>query len=98
DGRLDRTLDRVCHVRVTQVSHHHRSAENGADRVHDAAARDVRRGAVHRLEETAFGLGIDVARGRYAHPADELSREVGQDVAEEVAGDDDVELRRIADQ
>src|SRR3989475_12207524 len=98
DGRLDRTLDRVCHFRVTQVSNHHRCAQNRPDRVDDATAGDVGRGPMHGLEQAPFRLGVDVAGGCDAHPADQLRGQVGQDVAEEVAGDDDVELRRVAHQ
>src|SRR5487761_235261 len=98
NGRFDRTVDRFRHVRMTQVFHHHRSAENCPDRVDQPAARDVWVGAVHGFEEPALRLGVDVARGGYPHPADELRGQVGQDVAEQVARDDDVELGRIPDE
>src|SRR4029077_15123212 len=71
DGRFDRTLDRVSHVRVTQVFHHHRGAQNRPDRVDQPLARDVGGGAVNRLEESAPGLGVDVAGRRHPPPADE---------------------------
>src|ERR1700674_5865471 len=98
NGRFDRTLDRFRHVRMTQVFHHHRSAQDRPDRVYEAAARDVRRGAVHWLEQPALRLGVDVPRGRDPHASDELRRQIGQDVAEQVARDDDVELRRVPDE
>src|SRR5207248_11299901 len=68
------------------------------DRVHQAFAGDVRRGAVNRLEEAASGLWVDVSGRRDAHPADQLRGEVAEDVAEQVAGDDDVELAWVPDQ
>src|SRR5712691_1138192 len=82
DGRFDRTLDRVCHVLVTQVSDHHRCAQDRPDRVDDPAAGDVRSGSVDRLEEASPGFRIDVSRWCDAHPADQLGGEVGKDVAE----------------
>src|SRR3989454_10701840 len=35
-GGFDRTLDRVCHIGNTQVSHHHSRAQNRPDRVDEA--------------------------------------------------------------
>src|SRR5438105_11822267 len=51
DGRFDRTLDRVCHFFMIQVSDHHTGAQNGSDRVDEVLAADVGPGAVHGLEE-----------------------------------------------
>src|SRR5207237_8580342 len=95
DGRFDRTLDRVSHFVVTQVSNHHRCAQNGPDRIDDATTCDVGRGAVDRLEQPPFRLRVDVSRRRYADTPDELRGQFGQDVVVEVAGDDVLELRRI---
>ena len=56
-------------------------------------AGDVGRRAVHRLEEARAAVGE--ARGRrHAEPAGHRCGEVGEDVAEHVLGDDDVELLR----
>src|SRR5450759_5486726 len=98
DGGFDRTLDRCRHVRMAQVFNHHRSAQNGPDRIDDPAARDVRSGAVHRLEQAAPRSRVDVCRRRYPHAADQLSGQVGKDVAKQVASDDDVELARALPQ
>src|SRR5260370_40651802 len=84
NGRFDRTLDRFRHVCMTQVFHHHRSAQDRSDRVDEPAARDVRSGAVDRLEEPALRLGIAVPRGRYTHAAVELGRPVGRGVPQHV--------------
>src|ERR1700694_2885937 len=98
NGRFDRTLNRVCHFVVTQVCHQHRSAEDRTDRVGKSAAGDVWRRAVHRFEQAPLGLGIDVSRRSDAHAADELRRQVGENVAKQVAGHDHVELGGIPDQ
>src|SRR6266850_8571123 len=80
------------------MSHHHRSAQDRPDWVHDALAGDVWRGAMDRFEKATACLRIDIGGGRDAHPPDELRREVGQDVTEQVAGHDDVELARVLDE
>src|ERR1700674_258195 len=98
NGRFDRTLDRFRHFRMTQVFHHHRSAQDRPDRVDQPAACDVRGGSVHRLEQPSLRLGIDVARGGYPHASDALRRQVGEAVAEQLTRDDPVELGRIPDQ
>ena len=43
-------------------------------------------------------VGVDVARGREADATGDGAGQVGQDVAEEVVGDDDVEAGRVCDQ
>ena len=71
---------------------HHRAGPDHSDRVGDALPRDVRRGAVHRLEhrrEIAFR--IDVARRRDADGAGAGGAEIGEDVAEQIGADHDVE-------
>ena len=73
--------------------------------VRDAASRDVGRRAVHRLEEPRAAVG-EACRRRHPEPAGDRRGEVGEDVAEHVLGDDDVELlwrrrelhRRVVDE
>src|SRR5260370_1795443 len=98
NGRFDRPMARFRHVCMTQVFHHHRSAQDRSDRVDEPAARDVGSSAVDRLEEPALRLGIDVPRRSYSHAADELSGQVRQDVAEQGSRDDDVELGGMPDE
>ena len=77
---------------LAEMLEHHRARPDLADRVGDAAAGDVGRRAVHRLEHRGvFALGVDVAGGRDADRADAGRPEIGQDVAEQVGADDDVE-------
>ena len=52
---------------------------------------------MNRLEERGVA-GIDVGAGSEAEATSELRGEVGDDVAEKIIGDDDVELAGIADQ
>ncbi len=45
-----------------------------------------------RLEHGRRGaIGIDIGRGRKAEPALDGGAEIGEDIAEQVGGDDDVE-------
>ncbi len=56
-----------------------------------AGAGDVGRRAVHRLEQRRPGAGrVQVGRGGAADPAGDRAAEVGEDVAEQVVGDDHV--------
>ena len=75
---------------------HHRRRQDRADRVGAVLAGDVRRRAVDRLvqaERAVGGLPLAERRRRqHAEGAGEHRRLVGQDVAEQVLGDDDVEV------
>src|SRR5581483_4574676 len=95
--RRGRVLDPLRRLGETEVLDHHSPAENGPQRVDHALAGEVGRAAVDGLVEAEAGLGVDVGAGRDAHAADQHRGEVGQDVAEQVAGDDDLELARVAD-
>ena len=90
---LDRRDDRRAPPRlVPEELEHHRARPDLADRIGDALSRDVRRRAVHRLEQRRERpLGIDVRRRRDADRAANRGTEVGQDVAEQIRADDDVE-------
>ena len=64
-----------------------------------AGARDVGRRAVDRLEQRRAGAGrIQVRRGGPPDPAGDRTTEVGEDVAEEVVGDDHVVALRALDE
>ena len=74
---------------------HHGAAPDLADRVGDAFAGNVGRAAVHRLEQAReLAVRIDVGAGCDADGAGAGGAEVGQDVAEQVAGNDHIEERR----
>jgi hypothetical protein len=75
---------------------HARGLDHGIG-VGDALSGDVGGGAVRGLRH-GDGAFADAKAGRHAQPPDEAGGFVGQDVAEHVGGDDDVEALRIADQ
>jgi len=75
----------------------HTSSEDRAERVSDSLPCDIRRGAVDGFEERG-AAGMDVPGGGEAKPAGELGGKVGDDIAEEIVGDDDIELPGIADE
>jgi len=78
---------------------HQRRAPDRAERIREAAAGDVRGGAVHGLEDRRrVGAGRDARARRHPHAALEHCRDVGQHVAEEIGRDDHVEAERVADQ
>ncbi len=72
---------------------HHGGGPDLANGVGDAFTGDVRGGAMDGLEEAGgeLAFGVDVAAGCDADGSGTGRSEVGEDIAEEVAGDDDVE-------
>ena len=99
DGRLDRRRRGVLPERHPEQ---HRGREDRADRVGHVLAGDVGCGPVDRLVEPERAVRRPALpeRRRGQHPEDpgQHRRLVGEDVAEEVLGDDDVEVGRSADQ
>ena len=78
---------------------HHGDGQDRGGRVRDLAARDVGGGAVDGLEHAREGaVGVDVGRCGEADAATDRASEVGEDVAEEVVGDDRVEACRVGDE
>src|SRR5690606_6287716 len=56
------------------------------------------RAAVHGLEHARVGAGgVDIAAGRQADTTADGGGQVGDDVAEQVVGDDHVEAARVVD-
>ena len=79
-----------------QVVEHHRAREDGRHRVGHPLPRQVGGGAVAGLEN---GVVItQVGRGSHSHPPHQSRRQVGEDVAQQVLGDDHVEPLGPADQ
>lgn len=89
DCRLD-CLGRL--FLMQRIAQQHGCREDRAHRVGDSLAGDVRRTAVNRLVEAR--ARADGGRRHHADGAADDGRLVGEDVAEEVARDDDIELRR----
>ncbi len=76
-----------------------RDREDRRGRVGLLLAGDVGGGSVHRLEHARErARAVDVARRGEADAARDRGRQVGDDVAEQVVGDDDVEAGRVGDQ
>src|SRR6185312_10493024 len=94
DGPGDGRVDRRRFLRHPQRLEHQRRGRDRPDRVGDVLPGELRRRAVHRLEHRRLPR-MDVARRRHAETALEGRTEVGHDVAEQVVGDDDLELPRV---
>src|SRR5690606_6655960 len=93
DGLLD--LGRL--VGQAEVVEHHGDGQDGRGGVGLALPGDVGGAAVDRLEHARRGaLGVDVAARGQADAAGDGGAEVGDDVAEEVVGDDHVEPLGLA--
>src|SRR6478736_9445522 len=91
-----RGLDRGGGVGVPEVVEEQRRGQDRGGGVGLLLARDVGRRAVDRLEHGGRGpVGVDVAGRGQADAAGDGGGEVGDDVAEEVVGDDHVEARRV---
>ncbi len=81
---------------MPEVLQHHRGGPDLADRVGDALAVDVGGRAVHRFEQRReLTWRVQVGRRRYSDGAGARGAEVGQDVAEQVGRDHDVEPLRV---
>ena len=87
----------ACSGLAERVAQHHRGRQDGRQRIGHALARDVRRRAVRGFVQ-ALVVGVQRGRRQHADRAGQHRGGVGQDVAEHVAGDDDVELLRRAHQ
>ena len=71
---------------------------DGRQRIGDSLAGDVRRGAVDGLEHGGeLPLRVQVGPGGQAHAAGDGGAQVGEDIAEEVGGDNDLKPLRVFD-
>ncbi len=82
---------------LERVAQHHRHRKDGGERIGDALAGDIRRGAVDRFVE-ALAFFVERRRGQHADRAGEHRRLIRKNIAEQVAGDDHVELLRVTNQ
>ena len=95
----DGLLDAGRGVRLAEELAHHRGRDDRRTRIGGAGARDVGRRAVHRLEQRRAGAGrIEVGRRGASDAAGDRAAEVGEDVAEQVVGDDHVVAAGILDE
>src|SRR5690606_28378161 len=92
----DGSLDARGLLGPAEVVEQQRNRQDGGGRVGLGLPGDVGRAAVHRLEHARVGAGgVDVAAGRQADAAAHRGGQVGDDVAEQVVGDDHVEAARV---
>src|SRR5690606_21646012 len=81
---------------TTQVVQQHGDGQDGGGRVGLALTGDVGGRAVDRLEHARrLTRGVDVAARGETDATGDRRGDVGDDVAEEVVGDDDVEACRV---
>src|SRR5450432_3843295 len=79
-----------------EVVEQHRDREHRRSGVSDRLPGDVGGAAVHRLKHAGRSAGrVDVATCRQADAPGNRGAEVGEDVAEQVVGDDHVEPLRV---
>ncbi len=99
EGGLDGFEDGGGGFGFAEMIEHHGRRPDLANGVGDAFAGDVGGGAMDRLEEGGeAAFGVDVAGGSDADGAGAGGAEVGEDVAEEVGGYDDVEAVGVEDE
>ena len=90
-GRGDGLPDPGGRLGLAEELEHHRRRDDRGPGIGRAGARDVGRRAVDRLEQRRARPGrVEVRRGGPPDPAGDGAAEVGEDVAEEVVGDDHV--------
>ena len=92
-----RGLDGVGCGGLAELAQHHGAGQDHGDRVRLAGAGDVGRRAVDRLEDARAAVAERGGR-REPDAARDRGGEVGEDVAEEVLGDDHVVRGRLLDQ
>ena len=99
----DEVGDRLGHLvggrGLAQIVQHEGGRADGGGRIGPAGTGDVMRGAVHRLEQGRAGARrVEVGRGGVADPPGHRAGQIGDDVAEQVVGHDDVVAARVLHQ
>ncbi|CDI68148.1 Glutamine amidotransferases class-II [Bifidobacterium animalis subsp. animalis IM386] len=83
----------------SEMTQQHGGGKDRGGRVRDALASNVGGGTVDRLEHgRVFVARVDAAGRRITHTAHDGARLVGENVAEQIVGENHVEARRIGDQ
>src|SRR5262245_32565727 len=94
DGVVHGRFDRGGFSFQSEILEHQRGGQDRADRVRDVLARQRRRRSVHRFEHRRHAR-VQIARRRHAEPALQRRAQIRDDVAEQIVGDDDLELRGV---
>src|SRR5450755_1164701 len=93
---LERLIDRLANTlrefTLSYMIEHHACREKEGRRIGDALSGDIGRGTVHRLEDRR--VGADVGAWCQSKAADQSRHFIGQDVAEEIRRQQDIELPR----
>src|SRR6185312_892527 len=97
ERRVHGALDGACRVECAKVAEHHSERENGRHRIRHVLPRERWGAAVHGLVHRDAAR-VPVGARRQTESADEHRCEIRQDVAEQVAGDDDLKRLRRANQ
>src|SRR5699024_11040074 len=85
-------------VLIAEVAQEQGGGLDRRGRIGNALACDIWCGAVNRFKHRRVGLGgVDIARGCQADAACNSACQVGQDIDEEVIGDNNVVALRIGD-
>ncbi len=96
---LDRAGDALGLRREPEVIEQQGDGEDRGRGIGLLLARDVGRRSVHGLEHRGErAVGVDVPRSGETDASGDGAGQVGEDVAEEVVGDDHVEAARVRDQ
>src|ERR1019366_2834788 len=97
EGVVDGLVDGLGDLGLAKSVHHHATGADGGERVDDVHYRVLRSAAAHGLEHRD-AFGIDVAAGGDAEAALNDGGKVGDDVAEEILGDDHVVVLGLLDE
>ena len=94
---LDGLVDARRGVGLADMGQQKRHGHDRRGGIGDALARDVGRAAMHGFEHRRIRpRRIDIAAGRQPDAAGHRGGEIGDDVAEQIVGHDDVEPARIS--
>jgi len=84
---------------LAKMGKQQRHRDDRGGRIGNALTGDIRCAAVHRLEHRGIGPGgIDISTGGQANSAAHRRGQVGNDIAEQVVGDNHVEATGVGDQ
>src|SRR5688572_4567409 len=97
-GRYGARLDRGRGLPLPEVVEEQGGREYGGHRVGSPGAGDVGRRPMDGFEQRGGRFRVEVGAGGGAEAAGDGRAQVGEDVAEQVVGDDHVEPSRVVDQ
>ena len=88
--------NRIVRILMTEKFKHQRARPDLSNWISNTLARNIRCRSVHRLKKTRVGSSrIDIARGGYTDGSSAGRTQVRQDVAEKIAGNNNIEPVRM---